>query len=261
MTNPYHPESASLERRRFVKVASLGLGALLVARQARAAVPEPTTSNPAPQSSGSGRYSYLKDGDAIREHSFEIVRRETDLSRFSPQEAEVAVRIMYATGNTDFAPQIVFSKDWVRAGRAALKAGAPIFCDSLMVAQGINRRYLPAGNQVLCTLDDPRTPDMARKIGNTRSAGAMELWRERLGGSIVAIGNAPTALFHLLEMIADGAPAPAAIIGVPVGFTNVVEAKEALVRDSKVPYMTVLGRQGGSAICASTVNALALLKG
>lgn len=253
--------SATFHRRRFLEIASLATGALLLGRPTSAAA-EPTVPSPGastPDVRRQRRYTYLRDGDAIRERSFATVRREADLSRFSHDEADVAVRIMYACGSVDFAPQIMFSPTCVAVALAALRNGAPIFCDSLMVAQGINRRYLPARNEVICTLDDPRTPALAKAIDNTRSAGAMELWRDRLGGAVVAIGNAPTALFHLLEMLDDGAPVPAVVLGVPVGFTNVIEAKEALMADPRVPFFTVRGRQGGSAMCAAAVNALAQL--
>lgn len=255
----YPPQIPPCNRRRFVEMAALASGALLLGSSVKA---EPPVSDPPPTpklARTKSRYTYLRDGDAIRERSFDIVRRETDLTRFSQAEADVAVRIMYACGSVDFAPHIAFSPAWIEAAKKALRAGAPVFCDSLMVSHGINRRYFSASNEVICTLDDPRTPELARRIDNTRSAGAMELWRERLGGSIVAIGNAPTALFHLLEMLDDGAALPAAVIGLPVGFTNVVEAKEALMRDGRVPYITVRGRQGGSAMCAAAVNALAHL--
>lgn len=254
--------NSTLHRRRFLEITSLATGALLLGRSSSIAAEPPAPPPPEASSAASrhrSRYQYLRDGDAIREKSFDIVRRETDLSRFSHEEAEVAVRIMYACGSVDFAPQILFSPTCVEAAVAAFRAGAPIFCDSLMVAQGINRSYLPANNEVICTLNDPRTPSLAKAIDNTRSAGAMELWRDRLGGAVVAIGNAPTALFHLLEMLDDGAPAPAVVLGVPVGFTNVIEAKEALVADGRIPFFTVRGRQGGSAMCAASVNALAHL--
>lgn len=261
MIFPSSPHPSVFSRRKFLQAAALAsaVGAFIPLSKGAAAEPGPKPATMPNLSRGKNRYNYVRNGDEIRERSFAIVRRETDLSRFTKEEADIAVRIMYACGTVDFAPNILFAPGFVAAATQAIKRGAPIFCDSLMVAQGINRTYLPAGNEVLCTLNDPRTPELARRIDNTRSAGAMELWRERLGGAIVAIGNAPTALFHLLEMLDDGAPAPAAVIGVPVGFTNVVEAKEALIADLRVPFFTVRGRQGGSAICASSVNALAHL--
>ncbi|MEO8668185.1 MAG: precorrin-8X methylmutase [Bauldia sp.] len=201
---------------------------------------------------------YIKDGDAIYDKSFAIIRAEADLSRFSPEEADVAVRMIHACGVVEAAANFTFSADLVAAGRAALQAGAPIFCDTEMVAHGITRALLPAQNDVICALRDPRTPDLAVRLGNTRSAAALELWRERLAGSLVTIGNAPTALFHLLDMIAGGAPKPAAIVGMPVGFVGAAESKEALAQNRLgIPFITVRGRMGGSAMAAAAVNALA----
>ncbi|MGI6850772.1 precorrin-8X methylmutase [Mesorhizobium sp. 1B3] len=203
-------------------------------------------------------YDYIKDGTAIYERSFAIIRAEADLSRFSDAEADVAIRMIHACGQVEAASQFVFSPGFVTAAREALQAGAPIFCDAEMVAHGVTRARLPAGNEVICTLRDPRTAGLAARIGNTRSAAALELWGERLGGSLVAIGNAPTALFHLLDMLRAGAPRPAAIIGMPVGFVGAAESKEALAEDSQgVPYAIVRGRMGGSAMTAAAVNALA----
>ena len=201
--------------------------------------------------------AYIRDGAEIYRRSFAIIRAESDLGRFSAAEEPVAVRIIHACGMTEVARDIAMSPGFAEAARQALKAGTPIFCDSKMVANGITRARLPASNDVVCTLDDPSVPALARKIDNTRSAAALELWRERLGGSIVAIGNAPTALFRLLEMLDDGAPRPAAVIGLPVGFVGAMESKEALAADGRVPFLIVRGRKGGSAMAVAAVNALA----
>ena len=202
-------------------------------------------------------YDYIREGDAIYERSFAIIRAEADLKRFSDEQADIAVRMIHARGLVEAAQHFVFSPDFVSAARGALKAGAPIFCDAQMVAHGITRARLPAGNEVICTLSDPQTAVIAREIGNTRSAAALKLWAERLAGSVVAIGNAPTALFYLLELLRDGAPKPAAIIGMPVGFVGAAESKDALAEHSYgVPYAIVRGRLGGSAMTAATVNAL-----
>ncbi|EHK56596.1 precorrin-8X methylmutase [Allomesorhizobium alhagi] len=203
-------------------------------------------------------YDYIHDGTAIYERSFAIIRAEADLSRFSEAEADVAVRMVHACGLVEAAQHFVFSEGFVDVARNALIAGAPIFCDAEMVVRGITRARLPADNDVICTLRDPQTAEIAREIGNTRSAAAMRLWGERMAGSVVAIGNAPTALFYLLEMLRDGAPKPAAIIGMPVGFVGAAESKDALAENSYgVPYAIVRGRLGGSAITAAAVNALA----
>ncbi|MER8710782.1 precorrin-8X methylmutase [Mesorhizobium sp. M1295] len=203
-------------------------------------------------------YDYIHDGTAIYERSFAIIRAEADLSRFSEAEADVAIRMIHACGQVEAARHFVFSRDFVAAARTALSAGAPIFCDAQMVSDGVTRARLPAGNEVICTLRDPRTADIARKIGNTRSAAAIDLWGERMAGSVVAIGNAPTALFYLLEKLRDGAPKPAAIIGMPVGFVGAAESKDALAENSYgVPYAIVRGRLGGSAMTAAALNALA----
>ncbi len=201
--------------------------------------------------------AYIRDGAEIYRRSFAIIRAESDLGRFSVAEEPVAVRIIHACGMTEVARDIAMSPGFAETARQALKAGAPIFCDSKMVANGITRARLPASNEVLCTLDDPSVPALAKKIANTRSAAAMELWRKRLGGSVVAIGNAPTALFHLLEMLDEGAPSPAAVIGLPVGFVGALESKEALAADGRVPFLIVRGRKGGSAMAVAAVNALA----
>ena len=202
--------------------------------------------------------AYLRDGAAIYRRSFAIIRAEADLSRFTPDQGEIAVRMIHACGQVDIAEQIVFGGDLVGAARAALAAGAPILCDSEMVAHGITRARLPAGNAVICTLNDPRTAAIASKSNTTRSAAALDLWLDRLGGAVVAIGNAPTALFRLLELLAAGAPRPAAILGIPVGFVGAAESKETLASNARgVPFVTVRGRSGGSAITAAAVNALA----
>lgn len=203
-------------------------------------------------------YDYMKDGTAIYEKSFAIIRAEADLSRFSEAESDVAVRMIHAAGLVEAAAHFVFSPDFVGSARVALQAGAPIFCDAEMVARGVTAARLPAGNEVICTLRDPRTPEIAREIDNTRSAAAIRLWLERMAGSVVAIGNAPTALFYLLELLRDGAPKPAAILGMPVGFVGAAESKEALAENSYgVPFAIVRGRLGGSAMTAAALNALA----
>ena len=204
-------------------------------------------------------YDYIREGDAIYERSFAIIRAETDLARFSEAEADVAVRMVHACGLVEAARHFVFSADFVSAARGALQAGAPIFCDAQMVAHGVTRARLPANNEVICTLSDPQTAVIAKDIGNTRSAAAIRLWGERMAGSVVAIGNAPTALFYLLELLRDGAvPKPAAIIGMPVGFVGAAESKDALAENSYgVPFAIVRGRLGGSAITAAALNSLA----
>jgi precorrin-8X/cobalt-precorrin-8 methylmutase len=201
---------------------------------------------------------YLRDPNAIYERSFAIIRAEADLARFSPEEADVAVRMIHACGLVDLAKDIVFGGPLVAAARTALVKGAPILCDSEMVAHGVTRARLPAKNEVVCTLHDPRVPDLARERGDTRTAAALELWMSRLAGAVVAIGNAPTALFRLLEMLDAGAPKPAAILGLPVGFVGAAESKDALAADPRgVPFVIVRGRLGGSAIAAAAINALA----
>ena len=204
------------------------------------------------------KQDYLRDGAAIYERSFAIIRGEADLSRFSAEEAEIAVRMIHACGQVEAARLIEFGPGLVAAARGALRSGAPILCDAEMVAHGITRARLPASNEVICTLRDPRVPELAAKLGTTRSAAALELWRDRLGGAVVAIGNAPTALFRLLEMLEAGGPKPAAIIGVPVGFVGAAESKEALAANTLgVSWLIVRGRMGGSAMTAAAVNALA----
>ncbi|MET3354507.1 UNVERIFIED_ORG: precorrin-8X/cobalt-precorrin-8 methylmutase [Xanthobacter viscosus] len=203
-------------------------------------------------------FDYVRDGTAIYERSFAIIRAEADLSRFSPEEEDVAVRMIHACGLVEAARDFVFGPGVVAAARAALQAGAPILCDAQMVAHGITRARLPANNEVVCTLRDPAVPALAEKLGTTRSAAALELWRAQLAGAVVAIGNAPTALFHLLEMLDKGAPRPAAILGMPVGFVGAAESKDALAADPRgVPFAIVRGRLGGSAITSAAVNALA----
>jgi precorrin-8X/cobalt-precorrin-8 methylmutase len=205
----------------------------------------------------SKRTAYIRDGAAIYERSFAIIRAEADLARFSPEEERVAVRIIHASGMVEIARDIVFSPGVVAVARDALNNGAPILCDSKMVANGVTRARLPAHNEVVCTLDDPRVADLARYVGNTRTAAAMELWRDRLAGAVVAIGNAPTALFRLLEMLDASALKPAAVIGMPVGFVGAAESKEALIADGRVPFITIRDRKGGSAMTAAALNALA----
>lgn len=201
-------------------------------------------------------YEYIKDGAAIYERSFATIRAEADLSAFTPEEAQVVVRIIHACGMVEMAQSVSMTADFVTAARTALKKGCNILCDSEMVAHGVTRARLPADNAVVCTLRDSRTPELARQIGNTRSAAALDLWGEKLAGAVVAIGNAPTALFHLLEMLDAGAPYPAAIIGLPVGFVGAMESKEALSLRKDVPWLVVRGRPGGSAMAAAAVNAL-----
>lgn len=203
-------------------------------------------------------YDYIRDGEAIYRQSFAIIRQEADLSRFSDAEADVAVRMIHAAGSVEAAEHFEFGPGFVSAARSALAAGAPIFCDAEMVARGVTAARLPASNEVICTLRDPQTPALAAEIGNTRSAAALKLWLPRLEGSVVAIGNAPTALFFLLELLRDGAPKPAAIVGMPVGFVGAMESKAALAENSYgVPYAIVRGRLGGSAMTAAALNALA----
>jgi precorrin-8X/cobalt-precorrin-8 methylmutase len=204
------------------------------------------------------RLDYLRDGARIYERSFAVIRAEADLSRFSSEEAEIVVRMVHACGCVEITSRIVFGEDLVGAARTALAHGAPILCDSEMVAHGITRARLPAHNEVICALRDQRVAQLAQELQTTRSAAALELWRDRLGGALVAIGNAPTALFRLLEMLDAGAPKPAAVLGIPVGFVGAAEAKDALAANPRgVPFLTVLGRMGGSAVTAAAVNVLA----
>ena len=200
---------------------------------------------------------YVRDGDEIYRRSFAIIRAEARLARFGAAEERVAVRLIHACGMVDVADDIVFSPGAAEAGIAALAAGAPILCDASMVADGITRARLPAGNEVICTLRDTRVPALAEQLGTTRTAAAMELWRERLGGAVIAIGNAPTALFRLLELIASGqAPRPAAVLGLPVGFIGAAESKAALA-GTDLEHLVVHGRRGGSAMAVAAVNAIA----
>src|SRR5208337_3673377 len=201
-------------------------------------------------------YEYEKDGAAIYRKSFAIIRSEADLKRFSPIEERIAVRIIHACGMVEAAGDLVFSVGAAEAAERALRGGAPIFCDARMVAEGVTRARLPARNEVVCTLPDPATHALAEKLGTTRTAAAIDLWLPRLEGAVVAIGNAPTALFRLLELIGAGAPRPAAIVGMPVGFVGAAESKEALI-ESGLPAIVMRGRKGGSAMAAAAVNALA----
>lgn len=201
-------------------------------------------------------HDYERDGAAIYLKSFATIRAEAKLDRFTQEEARVAVRVIHATGMVEIAKDLVFSPLFADRARAALLDGKPILCDAKMVAHGITRSRLPADNDVVCTLDHPETPARARAIGNTRSAAALDLWGSRLQGALVAIGNAPTALFHLLELIDAGAPRPAAIIGLPVGFVGAAESKAALAAYD-IPFLTLHGRRGGSAMTVAAVNALA----
>jgi precorrin-8X/cobalt-precorrin-8 methylmutase len=205
----------------------------------------------------SSRLDYLRDGQAIYARSFAMIRAEADLARFTGPAERVVVRMIHACGMTDLPRDVEVSDSFAASGEAALRAGAPILCDVRMVADGVTRARLPANNPVICTLGDPRVPDLAAALGTTRSAAAMELWRAHLPGSVVAVGNAPTALFRLLELLDEGIGAPAAVIGIPVGFVGAAESKEALARDGRVPFCVVHGRRGGSAMAAAAVNALA----
>ncbi|MEQ5794116.1 precorrin-8X methylmutase [Paracoccus sp. NFXS7] len=203
-------------------------------------------------------HDYERDGAAIYRQSFATIRAEADLARFDADEEPVVVRMIHAAGLVGLERDVAFTPGMATAARAALAAGAPILCDAHMVSEGVTRARLPADNAVICTLRDPRVPDMARDLGNTRSAAALELWRPHLAGAVVAIGNAPTALFHLLNMLEDPAcPRPAAIIGCPVGFVGAAESKDALMAAPPAPSVVVRGRLGGSAITVAAINALA----
>ncbi len=202
-------------------------------------------------------YSYIRDGAEIYRRSFATIRAEADLKRFTAQEEIVAVRIIHACGIVEVAADVAFSNDAAIIAREALRKGAPILCDAKMVANGVTRARLPANNEVICTLDDPATASLAKELGTTRTAAAMELWRPHLAGAVIAIGNAPTALFRLLEMLDEGAPHPAAVIGMPVGFIGAAESKDALIADGRLPCIIVRGRKGGSAMTAAAINALA----
>ena len=200
---------------------------------------------------------YIRDGAAIYARSFSIIRAEADLGRFSKEEERVAVRIIHACGLVEVARHIVMSPSFANDAAAALKNGAAILCDSMMVAHGITRARLPANNEVICTLRDPRVAELAKDIDNTRTAAAMQLWLPHLAGALVVVGNAPTALFRLIELLDSGAPKPAAVIAMPVGFVGAAESKEAIAADGRVPFAIVKGRLGGSAMAAAAVNALA----
>ncbi|MGF1628820.1 MAG: precorrin-8X methylmutase [Kiloniellaceae bacterium] len=202
--------------------------------------------------------SYLRDPQEITRRSFEIVRAETDLSGLPQDIGEIALRVVHACGMPDIAPDLAYGGAVAAAGRAALQAGAAVLADCAMAADGVTRARLPAGNPVLCTLNDPRTPALAKRLGTTRSAAAVDLWGDDLKGAVVAIGNAPTALYRLIEVLQAGAPRPAAILAFPVGFVGAAESKDALIAaDLGVPYLTLRGRRGGSAMAAAAVNALA----
>ena len=206
-------------------------------------------------------HSYETDGATIYLNSFATIRAEADLACFTPEEEVVVVRMIHAAGMVGLEKFVRFTPGMAIAARAALEGGAPILCDARMVSEGITRARLPAKNEIVCTLHDPSVPEMAHAMGNTRSAAAVELWRPHLAGAVVAIGNAPTALFHLLNMLEDpGCPRPAAIIGCPVGFIGAAESKEALMQDNPCPAVIVEGRLGGSAITVAAVNALASRK-
>lgn len=203
-------------------------------------------------------HTFERDGDAIYRQSFAIIRSEADLGRFTPVEELAVVRMIHAAGLVGLEQHVAFTPGMAEATRAALQAGAPILCDARMVSEGITRKRLPADNEILCTLRDPRVPELARQMETTRSAAALELWRPHLSGAVVAIGNAPTALFHLLNMLQDPAcPRPAAVIGCPVGFVGAAESKAALMAADAVPALVVHGRLGGSAITVAAINALA----
>jgi precorrin-8X/cobalt-precorrin-8 methylmutase len=205
----------------------------------------------------SSRFNYLRDGAEIYRRSFATIRAEADLACFSCDEEHVAVRMIHACGMVEIAACLVFSHGAVAQARQALRQGTPILCDSKMLARGIVAARLPCANEVICTLEAPSVPSLAQELGTTRSAAALELWRDRLDGAIVAIGNAPTALFHLLDMLDETFARPACIVGMPVGFVGAAESKEALIADSRVPFITLKGRKGGSAIAAAALNAIA----
>ncbi|WP_181764615.1 precorrin-8X methylmutase [Streptomyces albidus (ex Kaewkla and Franco 2022)] len=204
------------------------------------------------------KYEYEKDGAAIYRRSFATIRAESDLAELPDDVSRVAVRMIHACGMTDLVRDLSWTPGVVARGRAALRAGAPVLCDAAMVASGVTRKRLPAGNDVVCTLSEPGVPELAARMGTTRTAAALELWRDRLEGAVVAVGNAPTALFRLLEMIDEGAPRPAAVIGVPVGFIGAAESKDALAaHPSGLDHLVVRGRRGGSAIAVAAINAIA----
>jgi len=218
--------------------------------------PPPATTGGAPPDRPE-RDGYVRDGAEIYRRSFATIRAEADLSRLPADVAPVAVRMIHACGQVDLAGDVAATPGLVAAARAALRGGAPILCDAAMVAAGVTAARLPARNEVVCTLRDDRVPALAARLGTTRSAAALELWRDHLDGAVVAIGNAPTALFHLLDMIDGGAPRPAAVLGIPVGFIGAAESKQALAARADLEHLVVHGRRGGSAITAAAVNALA----
>jgi precorrin-8X/cobalt-precorrin-8 methylmutase len=202
--------------------------------------------------------TYLRDGAEIYRRSFATIRAEADLDAFEPVLARTVVRMIHACGMVDLADDVAASPGFATAAEAALRAGAPILCDTSMVASGVTRARLPAGNDVVCALSEPRVADLARELDTTRTAAALELWRDRLEGAVAVVGNAPTALFRLLELIEEGAPRPAAVIGVPVGFIGAAESKVALAEHpAALEHLVVHGRRGGSALAAAAVNALA----
>ncbi|MCS6958859.1 MAG: precorrin-8X methylmutase [Pseudanabaenaceae cyanobacterium SKYGB_i_bin29] len=202
---------------------------------------------------------YLRDGAEIYRRSFATIRAETDLSHLPPALEPIVVRLIHSCGMPDIVQDLAYGGDVATIGKQALQGGSPILCDSEMVAQGINKAFLPAQNQVICTLHHPRVPELAKRLGNTRSAVAVDLWREYVAGSVIAIGNAPTALFRLLELLAVGYPRPAVILGFPVGFVGAAEAKQALAENPwGIPFLTLHGRRGGSSLAVAAVNGLAL---
>jgi precorrin-8X/cobalt-precorrin-8 methylmutase len=201
-------------------------------------------------------HEYIREGAEIYRRSFATIRAEADLTGFPADVAQVVVRMIHSCGMVDLPADVGHSSNVVKAARAALAGGAPILCDAQMVASGITRSRLPAGNEVVCTLSDPATAQLAARVGDTRSAAALDLWGDRLDGAVVAIGNAPTALFRLLNLIEQGAPRPAAVIGIPVGFIGAAESKQALA-ESDLEYLVVRGRRGGSAMTVAAVNAIA----
>jgi len=208
-----------------------------------------------------GKLDYEKDGAAIYRQSFAIIRAEADLSRFAGGAERIVVRMIHASGMIDLPQDVAMSADFAEKATRAVRSGAMILCDAEMVANGITRTRLPASNPVVCTLNYPSVRDLAQSLQTTRSAAAIELWRDRMAGALVVIGNAPTALFHLIEMLGEIEHRPAAVIGIPVGFVGAAESKRALAEDGRVPYLTVHGRCGGSAMAAAAVNALAAAEG
>jgi precorrin-8X/cobalt-precorrin-8 methylmutase len=202
------------------------------------------------------RQDYERDAAEIYRKSFAIIRSEASLSRFSAAEERIAVRMIHTSGSIELAADIAFSPGFAAAARAALRAGAPILCDANMIVSGVTRSRLPAKNDVRCLLDDPRVPALARELRTTRSAAALSLFGERLEGAVLAIGNAPTALFRLLELLDETSARPAAVIGVPVGFVGAAESKAALELDGRVPSLTIRGRRGGSALAVAAINAI-----